>query len=473
MAAVAGVDSTIVWDDGSATDTAELLLTMHDCGLSVVSTLGDGSLVPIATGTLHLLQTAPSSLIDSDDRGAASGNGSGGGNGSSGSGSGDGGNDDGGGGDGKEGRAGDGDGEDSTPWLALLHVGGLVVPLPAIAPVARLDDAITPPASPVPCAGAEATGDTLGEPRLYMLALPYVSFVVHVPATTPVELAAEWEAALAQYAYADRLPPGGLPKEGGTRGVAGDRGVTASTPCDVGDNDTAGDAAASTGAAGMRPTPSSATATALFRAGDALMSVSARIEAAVREHGGRADAYWAARLGDLAARSSPRRPDDPWTMSDRQRKVLHRTRRVTGVGVRLTGGVANRLVNLLASSAKSRGGRAAARIVGGADGGHRDALRGLIEAGVVSYGSVYTALDETGRALLATTVESGSEVVAARHGDDAAEATRAVGGITRDAVLMARVVNKAGIKGMTRLVAKRQGKHVLHRVSVGMVGKER
>lgn len=160
-------------------------------------------------------------------------------------------------------------------------------------------------------------------------------------------------------------------------------------------------------------------------------------------------------------------------MSDRQRKVLHRTRRVTGVGVRLTGGVANRLVNLLASGASSRGGRAAARVVGGSDGGHRDALRGLVEAGVVSYGSVYTALDETGRALLASTVESGSEVVAARHGPDAAEATRAVGGIARDAVLMARVVNKAGIKGMTRLFAKRQGKHVLHRVSAGVVGKDR
>lgn len=470
MAAASGVDSAFVWDDGSATDTAELLLTMRDCGLSVVSASGDGSLVPVAAGTLHLLQAAPSSLLDRDEAGGGDGTGSGRGNGHDGGGGGVSGS--GGGGGGRDGEAGGGDREDATSWLALLHVGGLVVPLPAVAPVARLDDAATPPASPVPCTAAGAAGATPGEPLLYMLALPDVSFVVHVPAATPAELVAEWEAALAQYGHPDRLPPGGLPKGGGTRVAAADPGVVKTTPHDVGDTAASGDAVDANDA-DTRPTPSTATAAALFRAGGALTSVSGRVEAAVREHGGRADAYWTARLADLAARSSPRRPDEPWTMSDRQRKVLHRTRRVTGVGVRLTGGVANRLVNLLASGASSRGGRAAARVVGGSDGGHRDALRGLVEAGVVSYGSVYTALDETGRALLASTVESGSEVVAARHGPDAAEATRAVGGVARDAVLMARVVNKAGIKGMTRLFAKRQGKHVLHRVSAGVVGKDR
>lgn len=470
MAAAAGADSAVLWDDGSATDTAELLLTMRDCGLSVVSASGDGSLVSLAAGTLHLLQAAPSGLLDSDDGVAVDSNGSGGGNGNGGR---DGGGSGcGGGGGSREGEAGGSDREDATPWLALLHVGGLVVPLPAVAPVARLDVAATPPASPVPCTGAGAAGATPGEPLLYMLALPNVSFVVHVPSATPTELVAEWEAALALYGHADRLPPGGLPKGGATRGAAANPGVATSTLRDVGDTAALGDAAHAANAADSRPTPSSATAAALFRAGGALTSVSARVEAAVREHGGRADAYWNARLGDLAARSSPRRPDEPWTLSDRQRKVLHRTRRVTGVGVRLTGGVANRLVHLLESGTSSRGCRAAARVVGGSDGGHRDALRGLVEAGVVSYGSVYTALDETGRALLASTIESGSEVVAARHGPDAAEATRAVGGIARDAVLMARVVNKAGIKGMTRLVAKRQGKHVLHRVSAGVVGKE-
>lgn len=467
MAAATGGDSAVVWDDGSATETAELLLTMRDCGLSVVSASGDGSLVPVAAGTLHLLQAAPSSLLDSDDGVAADGNTSGSGKGNGGGGGGRGGS--GGGsrgvGGGREGEAVGGDREDATPWLALLHVGGLVVPLPAVAPVARLDDAATPPASPVPCGAADATP---GQPLLYLLALPGVSFVVHVPAATPAELVSEWEAALAQYGHPDRLPPGGLPTAGGTMGAA-----AASIPRDADGAAAPGKAAAAASGADARLTPSSATAAALFRAGDALTSVSARVEAAVREHGGRADAYWTARLGDLAARSSPRRPDEPWTLSDRQRKVLHRTRWVTGVGVRLTGGVTNRLVNLLTSGASSRGGRAAARVVGGPDGGHRDALRGLIEAGVVSYASVYTALDETGRALLASTVESGSEVIAARHGPDAAEATRAAGGIARDAVLMARVVNKAGIKGMTRLVAKRQGKHVLHRVSAGVVGKER
>lgn len=215
--------------------------------------------------------------------------------------------------------------------------------------------------------------------------------------------------------------------------------------------------------------------TALFRAGDALTTASSRVDAAVRAHGARADVYWSRRLAEMTARPPPRGPDDvpQWTLTDRQRKCLHRTRAVTGLGVRLTGGVAARAVGLLGSAVGSRGGRAAGRLVGGSDGGHRDAVRGLAEAGVLSYGQVYTALEETGRSLLASAIEGGAEVVAARHGEDAAEAMRAVGGIARDAVLMARVVNRAGVKGLTRLVAKRQAKRVLHRVSAGVLGKQR
>jgi len=463
-----GPDSAVVWDDGSATDTAELLLTMRDCALSVVSLSGDGKLTLVAAGTLHLLQTAPSSLLDANGEpaeGAAAAT--------------------------TAAAAADKGGatvatNDATDnvaaqWLALLHVGGVIVPLPAVAPVARLDDGASALSTPTPGAGAGGGGDTPGgEPLLYMLALPDVSFVVHVPAATPADLVAEWEAALAQYGRADRLPPGGVTTPTAAapttaapatsdRGVAGAADATAS-----GAGTTAAAAADADGSTDGRPPPASLAAAAVFRASGALTATSGRVEAAVRQHGGRADAYWSARLTGVAARTAPAKPvGDRWTMSERQRKCLHRTRAVTGVGVRLTGGVANRLVGLLAAGVDSRGGRAAGRVVGGPDGGHRDALRGLIEAGVVSYGSVYTALDETGRALLASTVECGSEVVAARHGEDAAEATRAVGGIARDAVLMARAVNKAGVKGLTRLVAKRQGKHMLHRVSLGMAGKER
>lgn len=446
-----GGGPAVVWDDGSATDTAELLLTLNDCGLSVVAGGGGGQLTPVAAGTLHLLQAAADSLGGGD---GARGEGGTGGSSSS-----DSGIDAGGGGEAEGG---------ASPWLALLHVGGVIVPLPAIAPVARLDAGASPAPSPVPPPAGARGGPSFGEPLLYLLALPDVSFVVHLPAATPAELVAEWEAALAHFGHTGRLPPGGLAAAMSPAAAAAPRAAAPATAAGAAANGAAESAAAADGGGGGPP--ASAAAAALFRAGGALTSASTRVEAAVREHGGRADAYWTARLAAAAARSSPHRPDTPWTLTPRQRKALRRTRRLTGMGVRLTGGVATRLGGLLASGVASRGGRAAGRVVGGPDGGHRDALRGLLEAGVVSYGAVYTALDETGRALLASTVEGGSEVVAARHGEDAAEATRAVGGIARDAVLMARVVNKAGVKGLTRLVAKRQGKAALHRVGRGMGG---
>lgn len=74
----------------------------------------------------------------------------------------------------------------------------------------------------------------------------------------------------------------------------------------------------------------------------------------------------------------------------------------------------------------SRRGRTSGQLVVSPDGCHRDAVRGLPKAGVLSYGKVCTALDETGQSLLASTVEGGAEVVAARR-EDAAEETRALG----------------------------------------------
>lgn len=58
-APTAAVNSSAVWDDGSATETAELLLTMRDCALSVAAAEGGRALIPLAEGTMHLLQAAP------------------------------------------------------------------------------------------------------------------------------------------------------------------------------------------------------------------------------------------------------------------------------------------------------------------------------------------------------------------------------------------------------------------------------
>lgn len=63
-APTAAVNSSAVWDDGSATETAELLLTMRDCALSVAAAEGGRALIPLAEGTMHLLQAAPSGMLD-------------------------------------------------------------------------------------------------------------------------------------------------------------------------------------------------------------------------------------------------------------------------------------------------------------------------------------------------------------------------------------------------------------------------
>lgn len=167
----------------------------------------------------------------------------------------------------------------------------------------------------------------------------------------------------------------------------------------------------------------------------------------------------------MAARSPPRGPEDPpkWTLSDRQRTCLLRARAMARLGVCLAGGVAARAVGLLGSAMGSRRGPVYGQLVVCADGGHRDAVRELAEAGLLSCGQVCTALDETGRSLLASTVEGGAEVVAARR-EDAAEATRAMGGVDRDAVLMELVVTLGGARGLRAAAAVTAGHAATARV---------
>lgn len=98
-------------------------------------------------------------------------------------------------------------------------MGDLIVPLPALAPVACLDARATPPTTPPPpsAAGDGASAGGVGEPLLYMLALPDVVFLMAVLPLMLAEMGTQWEAAFVGYGCTDDLPPAAT--DGGDGGV--------------------------------------------------------------------------------------------------------------------------------------------------------------------------------------------------------------------------------------------------------------